>query len=77
MGDYLTTNKQEKAIGIERRLRAEITITHDYDFNIIRHLITMGFDVETERVQTSAFDGDMHIKVYETVKYEPISEKRY
>jgi hypothetical protein len=74
MSDYLTANKQEKPIGTERRLRTEITITHDFDFDIIRHLTTAGYDVETERVQTSPYDGELHIKVYENVKYRLIIE---
>ena len=69
--------KQEKVIGIERRLRGEITITHDYDFGIISHLTNnLGFDVETERIQTGPYDGELHIKVFENVKHEAIQEKR-
>lgn len=37
----------------------------------------MGYDVETERVQTSHYDSDLHIKVYENVKNEPLNEKQY
>lgn len=77
MSEYTMNNKQEKVIGTERKLRAKITITHDYDFDIIQNLTTMGYDVETERVQTSPYDGDLHIKVYEIVKREPLNEKRY
>jgi hypothetical protein len=78
MNEYVTNIKTEKTIGTERRLRAEITISHDYDFDIIRHLTsTLGFDVETERVQTSQYDGELHIKVFEIVKREMLPEKRY
>lgn len=78
MSEYVTNIKPEKVIGTERRLRAEITINHDYDFDIISHLTnTLGFDVETERVQTSQYDGELHIKVFENVKREMLGEKRY
>lgn len=77
MNEYSMNNKQEKTTGTERKLRSKITITHDFDFDIIRHLTTAGYDVETERVQTSPFDGELHIKVYENVKHEPLNEKRY
>lgn len=79
MNDYPVTNiNQEKKIGIERRLRGEIVISHDYDFEIINHLTAvLGFDVETERVQTSMYDGELHIKVYENVKREPLDKKKY
>lgn len=78
MSGYTTNRNIEKKIGVERRLRGEITINHDYDFEIIRHLTTvLGFDVETERIQTGPYDGELHIKVYETVKHEIKGEKQY
>ena len=71
MSEFGTNTKPEKVIAVERRLRGEITISHDYDFEIIRHLTNnLGFDVETERIQTSPYDGELHIKVYESVKHE-------
>lgn len=79
MNDYAVANKTElKMAGTERRLRSKIVIDHDYDFEIINHLTTvLGFDVETERVQTSAYDGELHIKVYENVKRELPMSKTY
>jgi len=80
MNDYSATNvNQPKIAGTERRLRGKIVIDHDYDFEIINHLTTtLGFDVETERVQTSVYDGELHIKVYENVKRElPNKNKIY
>lgn len=72
MSEYLSTyNKPENKIGTERRLRGKIIIDHDYDFEIVNHLTTtLGFDVEIERIQTSPYDGELHIKVFETVKRE-------
>lgn len=64
-------SKPEKKIGTERKLRGTIIIDHDYDFEIVNHLTTaLGFDVETEWVQKSIYDGELRIKVYETVKRE-------
>lgn len=78
MSDYYTTNKQEKLEGTERRFRGKIIIDHDYDFEIVNHLTTvLGFDVETERIQTSPYDGELHVKVFEMVKRKPIKDKKY
>lgn len=75
MSEYGTTIKTEKVIGTERRLKGQITINHDYDFDIVKHLTNLGFDVETERKQTGPYDRELYIKVYEIVKHEP-SENR-
>ena len=78
MSDYYTANKQEKLTGTERRFRGKIIVDHDYDFEIVNHLTTvLGFDVETERIQTSPYNGELHIKVFEMVKREPIKDKKY
>ena len=78
MYECVTNKKSEKVVGTERKLRTEITISHDYDFGIIRHLTNeLGLDVETERVQTSQYDGELRIKVFEIVKHEMPDEKRY
>lgn len=80
MNNYQTANtNKEKIVGTERRFRGKIIINHDHDFDIINHLTTvMGLDVETERVQTSMYDGDLHIKIYENVKRElPNKTKTY
>jgi hypothetical protein len=71
MSEFGTDRKPEKVVGIERRLRGEITITHDYDFDIIKHLTNnLGFDVETVRVQIGLFDSELHIKIYENIKHD-------
>ena len=78
MSDYYTANKQEKLTGTERRFRGKIIVDHDYDFEIVNHLTTvLGFDVETERIQTNPYNGELHIKVFEMVKREPIKDKKY
>jgi hypothetical protein len=78
MNEYGTDRKPEKTTGVEKRLRGDITISHDYDFGIPEYLTTvMGFDIETERVQTAPYDGEVHIKVFETVKHGESPIKRY
>jgi hypothetical protein len=82
MNDYSTGNKQEKTVGTERKLMSEITIKHENDYGIIRHLTTLGYDVETERIPTNTYDCNLHIKVFENVKYElsngnPISSRQW
>jgi hypothetical protein len=66
-----TSNADDKKTGVEKRLKNEITLKNDYDLGIVSFLTSQGFDVETERVQTTPYSGELRIKVYEVVNHHP------
>lgn len=68
-------NGKKEAAGVERKLRTEIVIKHGDDLGIIAHLTAqMGFDVDTEHVQTGQWDGETRIKVFEIIKHKSAAE---